>query len=90
LDDPGPDQPLRSGGFGDIEPANRITLAGPLSAEAVETKIEITPCNAGDGPSFEAHQDESGALRQPDPEPSQDGTPQQPGDDSGSGRRDPR
>lgn len=90
LDDRGPDRPLRSASFGDIEPASRITLAGPLSAEAVETEIEITPCNAGDGPSFEAHQDESGALRQPDPEPSQDGTPQQPGDDPGSARRAPR
>ena len=45
---PQPDRPLCSRSFGDLEPTSRITLAGSLSAEAVETGIEVMPCGAGE------------------------------------------
>ena len=47
-DDRSPDRPLCSRSFGDLEPTSRITLAGSLSAEAVETGIEVMPCGAGE------------------------------------------
>ena len=61
-DDHGPNQPLFSRSFGDLELASRITFAGLLTAEAVETGIEIMAAGPTDGPNLEATQGESGGL----------------------------